>query len=240
MTAKEVRARVLVADDEPYIVDMVAMSLRYIGYQVDTASSGAETLEVAALTQPDLIILDVMLPDMLGFDLLRTLRRDTNAPVLFLTARDAVEDRVRGLTLGADDYVTKPFSLDELVARCGAILRRVAPAEVGPDDDTEASLLRYSDLVMDEDGHEVWRQGEPISLSPTEFSLLRFLMHNSGRVMSRAQILAHVWNYDFNGESGVVDSYIRYLRRKVDRYDPPLIETVRGVGYTLRLPKELR
>ncbi|MDQ7991332.1 MAG: response regulator transcription factor [Propionicimonas sp.] len=238
MAEQQARARVLVVDDEPYIVEMVAMSLRYVGYQVETAASGEEALAVASATRPELIVLDVMLPDVQGFDLLRTLRRDTGAPVLFLTARDSVEDRVHGLTLGADDYVTKPFSLEELVARVGAILRRTVGGADDPLD--EASLLRYGDLVMDEDGHEVWRQGESVNLSPTEFALLRFLLRNAGRVMSRAQILEHVWNYDFNGDSSVVDSYIRYLRRKVDAFDPPLIETVRGVGYTLRLPRELR
>ncbi|HRA76379.1 MAG TPA: response regulator transcription factor [Propionicimonas sp.] len=230
-------ARVLVVDDEPYIVEMIAMSLRYVGYEVGTAASGQEALDVASRFRPDLVILDVMLPDIQGFEVLRALRRDTDAPVLFLTARDSVEDRVRGLTLGADDYVTKPFSLEELVARVAAVLRRSVPA--GTVADASSSLV-YGDLVMDEDGHEVWRQGQRIDLSPTEFALLRFLLRNSGRVMSRAQILEHVWHYDFNGDSSVVDSYIRYLRRKVDAFTPPLLETVRGVGYTLRLPKELR
>ena len=237
MVEAQSAARVLVVDDEPYIVEMVAMSLRYVGYEVSSAASGQEALEVAARVRPDLIILDVMLPDIQGFEVLRTLRATTDAPVLFLTAKDSVEDRVRGLTLGADDYVTKPFSLEELVARVAAILRRTSP------DATVTGApgsLTYGDLVMDEDGHEVWRQGRRIDLSPTEFALLRFLLRNSGRVMSRAQILEHVWHYDFNGDSSVVDSYIRYLRRKVDAFEPSLIETVRGVGYTLRLPKELR
>mgnify|MGYP001217481531 CR=1 FL=1 len=237
MVEAQSAARVLVVDDEPYIVEMVAMSLRYVGYEVSSAASGQEALEVAARVRPDLIILDVMLPDIQGFEVLRTLRATTDAPVLFLTAKDSVEDRVRGLTLGADDYVTKPFSLEELVARVAAILRRTSHDATA----TEApGSLTYGDLVMDEDGHEVWRQGRRIDLSPTEFALLRFLLRNSGRVMSRAQILEHVWHYDFNGDSSVVDSYIRYLRRKVDAFEPPLIETVRGVGYTLRLPKELR
>ena len=231
------RAHILVVDDEPYIAEMIAMSLRYAGYSVASAASGAEALEASAAEPPALVILDVMLPDMLGFDLLRRLRRTSSTPVLFLTAKDSVEDRVRGLTLGADDYVTKPFSLEELVARVGAILRRTS-AEPGPP--AEPELLRYADLVMDEDGHEVWRHNQPISLSPTEFALLRFLLRNAGRVMSRAQILEHVWHYDFSGDAGVVDSYIRYLRRKVDAVEPPLIETVRGVGYTLRLPRALR
>ena len=230
------RAHILVVDDEPYIAEMIAMSLRYACYSVAIAASGTEAMEASAQEPPALVILDVMLPDMLGFDLLRRLRRTSSTPVLFLTAKDSVEDRVRGLTLGADDYVTKPFSLEELVARVGAILRRTS--EPGPL--AEPELLRYADLVMDEDGHEVWRHNQPLSLSPTEFALLRFLLRNAGRVMSRAQILEHVWRYDFSGDTGVVDSYIRYLRRKVDAVEPPLIETVRGVGYTLRLPRELR
>lgn len=231
------RAHILVVDDEPYIVDMVAMSLRYTGYTVSTAATGQEALDIAATTPPDLIVLDVMLPDVPGFDLLRLLRRSSNAPVLFLTAKDSVEDRVHGFTLGADDYVTKPFSLEELAARIAAILRRATnTVEPAP----EVEYLRYADLVMDEDGYEVWRHEHHIDLSPTEFALLRYLLRNSGRVMSRAQILEHVWHYDFNGDASVVDSYIRYLRRKIDAFDPPLIETVRGIGYTLRLPRGLR
>lgn len=231
------RAHILVVDDEPFIVEMLMMSLRYVGYSVSGAATGAEALTSIGTNPPDLMILDVMLPDMTGFDLLRDLRRTSDAPVLYLTARDSVEDRVRGLTLGADDYVTKPFSLEEVTARVAAILRRTQPErERLPDQD----LLRYADLAMDEDGHEVWRGDTPISLSPTEFALLRFLLRNAGRVMSRAQILERVWHYDFNGEGTVVDSYIRYLRRKVDIFDPPLIETVRGIGYTLRLPKDRR
>lgn len=194
-------ARVLVVDDEPYIVEMLSMSLRYAGYRVSTAHSGAQAQREAAVNPPDLVILDVMLPDTSGFDLLHRLRANHQPPVLFLTARDSVEDRVHGLTLGADDYVTKPFSLEEVVARVGAILRRAGAGATA-----EVALLGYADLTMDEDGHEVWRQGEPISLSPTEFALLRFLLRNSGRVMSRAQILEHVWHYDFNGDSSVVDS----------------------------------
>lgn len=237
MQTEGARERVLVVDDEPYLVEILTMSLRFAGYEVTGAGSGQEALDLAAQLSPDLIILDVMLPDTDGFSLLRTLRRSSQAPVLFLTARDSVDDRVRGLTHGADDYVTKPFSIEEVTARVGAVLRRTKGLRDGV---TEPELLRYGDLTMDEDGHEVWRQGEAINLSPTEFALLRFLLRNAGRVMSRAQILEHVWHYDFNGDSSVVDSYIRYLRRKIDTYDPPLIETVRGIGYTLRLPKNLR
>ena len=229
-------ARILVVDDEPYINEMLALSLRFVGFEVATAATGAEALEQAASFRPDLVVLDVMLPDADGFELLRTLRADSSLPVLFLTARDGMEDKLRGLTLGADDYVTKPFSLEEVVARIGVVLRRAGSSR----DDPVPGRLTYADLVMDEDGHEVWRQGQPVELSPTEFALLRFLLRNAGRVMSRAQILEHVWHYDFNGDSSVVDSYIRYVRRKVDVFDPPLVQTVRGVGYTLRLPRGRR
>lgn len=235
--APAVGSRILVVDDEPYIAEMIAMSLRYVGYDVATAGSGGDAVRTTARFRPDLVILDVMLPDSDGFELLHTLRGDGRLPVLFLTARDAVEDKVRGLTLGADDYVTKPFSLEEVAARVGTILRRSRSDGQRP---SEPGLLRYADLVMDTDGHEVWRQNQPIDLSPTEFALLRFLLRNAGRVLSRAQILEHVWHYDFNGDSSVVDSYIRYLRRKVDVFDPPLIDTVRGVGYALRLPRDRR
>ncbi|MGV8908542.1 MAG: response regulator transcription factor [Propionicimonas sp.] len=237
MDEAEAGARILVIDDEPYITEMLTMSLRYVGFEVAGALSGAEGLAKARSFAPDLVILDIMLPDMLGYDVLLALRRESDTPVLFLTAKDSVEDRIHGLTHGADDYVTKPFSLEEVVARVGAILRR---SNAGGGSVSAPELLRYGDLAMDEDGHEVWRQGQLINLSPTEFALLRFLLRNAGRVMSRAQILEHVWHYDFNGDSSVVDSYIRYLRRKVDVIDPPLIETVRGVGYTLRLPRDQR
>ncbi|MBB3326451.1 response regulator transcription factor [Microlunatus antarcticus] len=225
-------AKILVVDDAESITEMLRLSLRFVGFEVATAGSGSEARSVASRFQPDLVILDVMLPDTDGFTLLRELRRDRDLPVLFLTARDAVEDRVRGLTLGADDYVTKPFSLEEVVARVGTILRRSrSTGELDPGE----TRLTYADLVMDEEGHQVWRHDELVNLSPTEFALLRYLLHNSGRVLSRSQILQHVWHYDFNGDGSVVDSYIRYLRRKIDVFDPPLVQTVRGVGYTLRL-----
>ena len=225
-------ARILVVDDAESITEMLRLSLRFVGFEVATAGSGAEARAVAATFRPDLALLDVMLPDTDGFALLRDLRRNRDLPVLFLTARDAVEDRVHGLTLGADDYVTKPFSLEEVVARVGTILRRSrSTGELTPD----GSRLTYADLVMDEDGHQVWRHDELVNLSPTEFALLRFLLRNAGKVLSRAQILEHVWHYDFDGDGSVVDSYIRYLRRKIDVFDPPLVQTVRGVGYTLRL-----
>lgn len=229
----EQAAEILVVDDEPYIAEMLSMSLRYAGHQVTAVATGSDALRALRSGAPDLVILDVMLPDISGFDLLSKLRVGGQPPVLFLTARDSVEDKVRGLTLGGDDYVTKPFSLEEVVARVGALLRRSSGAEA-----TAASeSLRYADLVMDEDAHQVWRHDQLIQLSPTEFALLRFLLRNAGKVLSRAQILDNVWHYDFNGDSSVVDSYIRYLRRKIDVFDPPLIETVRGIGYSLRLPR---
>jgi len=231
-------SRILVVDDEPSLVEMLAVSLRYVGFDVASASTGTEALVVAEAFEPDLVVLDVMLPDADGFGLLPLLRADRDVGVLFLTARDSMDEKLRGLTLGGDDYVTKPFSLEEVITRVGVILRRLKPASGQPS--VGDGVLRFADLVLDEDGHEVWRGEQRLQLSPTEFSLLSFLLRNVGRVMSRAQILEHVWHYDFNGDSSVVDSYIRYLRRKIDIHDPPLIETVRGIGYTLRLPRDHR
>lgn len=228
-----VGARILVVDDEPYITEMLSLSLRFVGFDVATAHSGRGASETSSVFRPDLVVLDVMLPDIDGFELLRGLRADTQLPVLFLTARDGVADKIRGLTLGADDYVTKPFSLEEVIARIGVILKRSRAVGEEP----QLTRLTYADLVMDEEAHQVWRGDEPINLSPTEFALLRFLLRNAGRVMSRGQILENVWHYDFDGDPTVVDSYVRYLRRKIDRIDPPLLQTVRGVGYTLRLPR---
>jgi two-component system, OmpR family, response regulator len=227
-------ARVLVVDDEPYIADLLSTGLRFVGFDVRTAGSGLEALTSVREWKPDLLVLDVMMPGVDGFEVTRRLRADgRETPVLFLTARDAVEDKVAGLTIGGDDYVTKPFSLEEVVARVRALLRRRASAL--PADD---GLLRYDDVVLDEDAHEVSRAGVAIDLTPTEFSLMRYLMLNSGRVVSKAQILDHVWHYDFGGDGAVVESYISYLRRKVDApFDVPLIRTVRGVGYSLRSPK---
>ena len=224
----------LVVDDEPYIADLLSTGLRFVGFDVRTAGSGLEALTAVREWRPDLLVLDVMMPDVDGFEVTRRLRADgRETPVLFLTARDAVEDKVTGLTLGGDDYVTKPFSLEEIVARVRALLRR--QASTMPVDD---GLLRYDDVVLDEDAHEVTRAGVALELTPTEFSLLRYLMLNSGRVVSKAQILDHVWHYDFGGDGAVVESYISYLRRKVDApFDVPLIRTVRGVGYSLRSPK---
>lgn len=225
--------RLLVVEDELPIQDMLAMSLGFVGYDVLRAGSGREAMARAEEGHIDLALLDVMLPDTDGFELLRRLRTvHPEMAAVFVTARDALEDRLTGLTRGGDDYVTKPFSLDEVVARVAVVLRRTRPTA----DEREPHRLFYADLVLDEDRHEVHRGTELVNLSPTEFSLLRFLMRNSGRVMSRAQILDHVWHYDFSGNSGVVESYISYLRRKVDIVDPPLIHTVRGVGYVLRTP----
>jgi len=223
--------RVLVVDDEPYITDLVSTALRYVGFDVSTAANGRQALTAAADFRPELIVLDVMLPDYDGFEVTRRLRADgLRMPVVFLTARDATEDKVKGLTIGGDDYVTKPFSLEELVARVRAVLRR--SRENGDSD----GRLTFADLELDEDTHEVWRSGTPVSLTATEFKLLRYLMLNPRRVLSKAQILDHVWAYDFDGDAGVVETYISYLRKKVDAVEPRLIHTVRGVGYTLRLP----
>ncbi|WP_020524987.1 response regulator transcription factor [Catelliglobosispora koreensis] len=227
--------KVLVVDDEPNICALLSATLRLTGFDVQVAHDGASALTTAASFSPDLVVLDVMLPDLDGFEVARTLRsRGSDTPVLFLTARHAVEDRISGLTVGADDYVTKPFSLEEVVLRIRAILRR-ARAHGEPVDD---GILRYADLEMDEDAHVVKRGGKPVDLSPTEFNLLRYLMDNAGRVVSKAQILDRVWSYDFGGDGRIVESYIYYLRKKVDRTGPPLIHTLRGVGYSLRLPRE--
>lgn len=225
--------RLLVVEDEPPIQDMLAMSLSFVGYDVVRAGTGTEAMARAEDGHIDLALLDVMLPDTDGFELLRRLRTvHPEMAAVFVTARDALEDRLAGLTRGGDDYVTKPFSLDEVVARVAVVLRRTRPSLA----EREPNRLSYADLVLDEDSHEVRRGTQLVNLSPTEFSLLRFLMRNAGRVMSRAQILDHVWHYDFSGNSGVVESYISYLRRKIDIVDPPLIHTVRGVGYVLRTP----
>ncbi|HEY5031685.1 MAG TPA: response regulator transcription factor [Actinomycetes bacterium] len=229
-------ARLLVVDDEPYIADLLATGLKFVGFDVRTAGTGNQALAVAEEFRPDLLVLDVMLPDLDGFEVCRRLREDgRRVGVVFLTARDATEDKITGLTLGGDDYVTKPFSLEEVVARVRAVLRRTTTAAEGEIEDT--GRMTFADLELDEDVHEVRRAGEVIDLSPTEFALLRYLMSNSGRVLSKAQILDHVWQYDFNGDSGIVESYISYLRKKIDCFEPPLIHTLRGVGYSLRVPR---
>jgi len=227
-------ARVLVVDDEPSIVELLSVSLKFQGFEVETASDGAGGLDKARRFRPDAVILDVMMPGMDGMGMLRRLRADgIDAPVLFLTAKDAVEDKVAGLTLGADDYVTKPFSLEEVIARLRTILRRAGKVSEAE----RSSRITFADLELDEDTHEVFKAGKPVSLSPTEFTLLRYLMLNAGTVLSKPRILEHVWNYDFGGEVGVVESYVSYLRRKVDTGDVPLIHTVRGVGYVMREPR---
>jgi two-component system OmpR family response regulator len=227
--------RLLVVDDEANICALLSATLRLTGFEVRVAGSGQEALAAAAEFEPDLVVLDVMLPDFDGFEVAQRLRATGQppVPVLFLTARDAVEDRISGLTIGADDYVTKPFSLEEVVLRVRAILRRsrAAPQEA------ETAVLRYADLELDEEAHEVRRAGKLVDLSPTEFNLLRYLLTNAGRVVSKAQILDRVWNYDFGGDGRIVESYVYYLRRKIDKSAPPLIHTVRGVGYALRLPR---
>ena len=226
-------ARVLVVDDEAMIVELLSVSLRYQGFAVATASSGAEGLDRARAFRPDALIIDVMMPGMDGFGLLRRLRADgVDAPVLFLTARDEVEDKVTGLTLGADDYVTKPFSLEEVVARLRVILRRAGHTVA----EHKSARLRFEDIELDDDTHEVWKAGEPVSLSPTEFTLLRYFMVNAGTVLSKPRILDHVWRYDFGGEVGVVETYVSYLRKKVDTGPNRLIHTLRGVGYVMRAP----
>jgi two-component system, OmpR family, response regulator len=226
------RARVLVVDDEPNILEVISMALRYHGFEVETAKDGQQALAAVSAFHPDLMLLDIMLPDMEGFEVARRLgAQRTDLPIIFLTARDTTEDKVRGLTMGGDDYVTKPFSLEELVARIWAILRRSGRAQ------HDSNRLTFDSLELDDDAHEVTRNGHPIDLTVTEYRLLRFLMLNPRRVLTRAQILDHVWNYDFGGDSRVVETYISYLRKKIDAAGPPLIHTVRGVGYSLRLPK---
>ncbi|MFQ6484432.1 response regulator transcription factor [Brachybacterium epidermidis] len=228
---QEYEARLLVVDDEPNIRDLLATSLRFAGFEVFTAATGNEAIQAATEHQPDLVVLDVMLPDMDGFTVTRRLRdRGEQYPILFLTARDETKDKVAGLTVGGDDYVTKPFSLEEVVARIRAVLRRT---HGGADPAVESALV-VGDLRLDEDSHEVHRGDVVIDLSPTEFKLLRYLMLNSGRVVSKTQILDHVWDYDWSGEVGIVESYISYLRRKIDVVGEPMIHTKRGIGYVLR------
>ena len=227
-------ARLLVVDDEPNIVELLSASLRFAGFDVATATRGEEAVATARTFRPDLIVLDGMIPGRDCFGVVKRLRGDgVRTPVLFLTARDATEDKVTGLTLGGDDYVTKPFSLEEVIARIRAVLRRNG----GPVAAAPAARLTFADIELDDDSHEVWKAGKPVSLSPTEFKLLRYLMSNSGRVLSKALILDHVWNYDFGGDANVVESYISYLRRKVDTTEPRLIHTLRGVGYVMRVPR---
>ena len=224
--------RVLVVDDEPNIVDVVSMALRFHGFEVETAATGAQALAAVAAFKPQLMVLDVMLPDIEGFEVARRLGdRRSEIPIIFQTARDATADKVRGLTLGGDDYVTKPFSLEELVARIRTVLRRAGRSG------GESGRLAYEDLVLDDETREVTRAGVPVDLTVTEYRLLRYLLSNPRRVLTREQILNHVWDYDFAGDARVLETYVSYLRKKLDVHGPPLIQTIRGVGYALRAPR---
>jgi two-component system, OmpR family, response regulator len=226
--------RVLVVDDEPSIVDAVATSLRYEGFAVEEATTGRAALAIFQERPPDLMVLDIMLPDLDGLEVTRRLRADgIRVPILFLTARDALEDKLTGLTIGGDDYVTKPFALAEIIARVRVILHRTSGA--GDDDD---GVLRFADVELDEGAHEVRRAGTLVQLTATEFSLLRYFMLNPRQVLSKSQILDHVWHYDFGGDANVVESYVSYLRRKIDTTEPRLLHTIRSVGYVLRQPRE--
>jgi two-component system OmpR family response regulator len=229
MSAHDRPGRILVVDDEENITFLLDSALRHFGFEVQVASNGRDALKLVPTFTPDVVLLDVMLPDLDGFEIMRRLRNDgEKVPVLFLTARDAVDDKVRGLTLGGDDYVTKPFSLEEVVARIQVILRRQGVAQAN-------AKLALADLEMDDEAHIVRRSGTVVDLSPTEYNLLRYLLLNAGKVLSRNQILDHVWQYDFGGHATVVETYISYLRKKIDSLGgPPLIQTIRGVGYSLR------
>jgi two-component system OmpR family response regulator len=225
------KGRVLVVDDEPNIADVISIALRYSSYEVETAASGREAVEAVASFRPQMIVLDVMLPDFDGFEVARRLReRADDTPILFLTARDTTDDKVRGLTLGGDDYVTKPFSVEELLARIATILRRFDRS--GGDE----AIVRFGDVELDDETREVHRDGALVELTDTEYRLLRYLLSNPRRVLTRAQILDHVWEYDFAGDARVLETYVSYLRKKLEAHGPRLIHTVRGVGYALRLP----
>ncbi len=233
---EEVRGpRILVVDDEEHITELLAMGLGYNGFDVERAATGRAALESIERVRPDLVVLDVMLPDLDGFEVARRVRDGEGAgrrlPIIFLTAKDTTADKVQGLRLGSDDYVTKPFSIEELIERVRAVLRR-SGAE-GPGE----ARLSFADLELDEDTRDVWRAGQLVELTPTEYKLLHYLLSNARRVLTRDQILEHVWEYTFAGNASVLETYISYLRHKVDAVDPPLIHTVRGVGYTLRLPR---
>ena len=225
--------RILVVDDESSISDLIATSLRFVGFDVRTAANGAQALQIAEEFKPHAMVLDVMLPDLDGFEVCKQIRNEgVETGVLFLTAKDGMEDKVKGLTLGGDDYMTKPFSLEELVARLRALLRRTGVTQIDQDEEK----IRFADLELDEATHEVRRAGQLLDLSPTEFLLIRYLLINADRVVSKSQILDHVWQYDFRGDARIVETYISYLRKKIDIFDPPLIHTIRGVGYRLRMP----
>ena len=228
MNARDEAERLLVVEDEATVRELLAATLRFAGFRVSSVATAGEAIASAAEDPPDLVLLDVMLPDMDGFEVVRHLRGQ-RTPVLFLTARDRQADKITGLSLGADDYVTKPFDLEELIARIRAILRRTSGHHAG--------VLTVDALALDVDGHQVTRHGRPVRVSATEFRLLRHLMENAGRVVTKAQILDRVWNYDFGGDASIVDTYISYLRRKVDVEEPKLIHTVHGVGYVMREPR---
>jgi two-component system OmpR family response regulator len=225
--------KVLIVDDEPNIRDLLSTSLRFAGFSIHAVANGTDAIAAAEKGEPDIILLDVMLPDMNGFSVTKKIRSmGITAPVLFLTARDDVDDKITGLTVGGDDYVTKPFSLDEIVARINAIIRRTKPAE------HEDSMIEVGEISINQDAHEVFVNGEMVDLSPTEYKLLRFLMTNPNRVLTKRQILEHVWEYDFNGEMGIVESYVSYLRKKLDPLTTePLIQTKRGIGYMYKVAK---
>jgi two-component system OmpR family response regulator len=232
--ADDAKPRVVVVDDEEHITELLAMGLGYNGFEVERLASGRGALESIGRRRPDLVVLDVMLPDLDGFEVARRLRQAEGAgahvPIIFLTARDTTQDKVEGLRLGSDDYVTKPFSIEELIERVKAVLRRASGT--GPGE----RRLSYADLELDEETRDVWRSGGMIELTPTEYKLLHYLLANARKVLTRDQILEHVWDYSFAGNASVLETYISYLRHKVDAVDPPLIHTVRGVGYSLRLP----
>jgi two-component system OmpR family response regulator len=228
------QGKLLVVDDEPFLRDAVASSLRFLGFEVSTSQTGTETLRLVRDSRFDLVVLDVMLPDTDGFTVVRRLREDgSQVPVIFLTARDTQADKVTGLTIGGDDYMTKPFGLEELAARVRTVLRRTRGTPAGP-------VLKFADLELNQDTYEVRRAGQLVELSPTEFRLLRYLLLNVGRVLTRTQLLDHVWDYDFGGSSAVVSTYIAYLRRKLAEHGPDLIHTQRGVGYSLRFSSSAR
>ena len=223
--------KILVVDDEQALADLVSAVLRYEGFEVATASTGNEAVNLARSMRPDLILLDIQLPDLGGFEVQARLAAErSRVPIIFLTARDATPDKVRGLTLGADDYITKPFNVDELIARVRAVLRRAGASDVG------SAEMMFADLTLNEDAREVRRGQRSVELTPTEYKLLHYLLLNAPRVLTKAQILDHVWRHDFDGDSGILETYIFYLRRKIDLDETPLIHTVRGVGYCLRLP----
>jgi two-component system OmpR family response regulator len=228
-------ARLLVVDDELNIRELLSATLRFAGFDVDVAADGREALAKVEKDRPDLLVLDVMMPGLDGLSVLRRLRENAlDVPVLLLTARDATEDKVAALNVGADDYITKPFSLEEVIARVRAVLRRAGDRGPGAE---QRRVLAFADIELDEDSYEVRKAGAPVALSPTEFKLLRYFLQNPNRVLSKAQILDTVWEYDFGGDANVVESYVSYLRRKVDTTDPRLLHTIRGVGYVLRVPR---